>query len=161
MRLSTMLFGAATLVGVGVYVGKKLIENKDKKEDDDSVIMAESKETYGDKFHKASMYAVGAVKTSADKIAEGVKEIKSSDMVKRGEEAVEQAKEATGQIKKDIEDLKNMVVSINVSVENGEEQQDGDESAENQQASGEGTDVPINEEDFMEMGPSANIDDEI
>lgn len=152
MKLSTMLIGAATLVGVGVYVGKKLIETKENT--DESVVIAESKETYGDKFHKASMFAVGAVKTSADKIAEGIKEIKSADMVKKGEETIEQAKEATEQIKKDIEDLKNMVVSINVSVENSEDKKENDESSVDFETN-------ANEDDFMETGPSANIDDEV
>lgn len=112
MKFTTALFGAAALAGVGYLVSRRM---KEKKSAEETVVYAGEKETYGDKLHKASMFAVGAVKTSADKIAEGFRESSSEELIKKGEEAVEQAKEATEVIKKDIEELKNMVVSINIS----------------------------------------------
>lgn len=59
------------------------------------------------------MYAVGTIKTTADKISEGIKQVKSEDMVKKGEETVEHIKE-TGesfktQVKDTAENLKERV----------------------------------------------------
>jgi hypothetical protein len=42
------------------------------------------------------MFAVGAIKTGADKIVEGINDIRSQDMVKKGEKTVCDAKEAAG-----------------------------------------------------------------
>ncbi len=113
MKLSTILIGGTALIGLGMYLGRKLNENNSSNE---VKLYTEEKETYGDKFHKASMYAVGAVKTGAEKIAQSIKEIKSQDMVKKGEETVSQVKETSEQIKQDISDLKDMAVSINETV---------------------------------------------
>ena len=109
MKLTTILIGGAALVGIGIYLSKKY---GTKCEDDESVIYAEGKESYGEKLHKASLFAVGAIKTGADKIAEGIKDIRSQDMVKKGEETIVQAKDFAGDI---VEDLKDMAVSINGS----------------------------------------------
>ncbi|MCH5200224.1 MAG: YtxH domain-containing protein, partial [Oscillospiraceae bacterium] len=75
---------------------------------------------------RASMYAVGTIKTTADKISEGIKQVKNEDMVKKGEETVEQIKgttdgikekvvSTTNNIKEDIKEIKNLVTSINSS----------------------------------------------
>jgi len=117
MKLTTIMLGGAALVGLGVYLSRKFGVRGDEEE---SVIYAKEKETYGEKLHKASMFAVGAVRTGADKIVEGIKDIKNQDMVKKGEET-------TDQIKRDIDDLKDMVVSINIPHGNGDVGNDADE----------------------------------
>jgi len=129
MRLAMAAFGVATLVGVGYVIGKKVFEKKAEDEDfgdiddmdfeeqdeeEESIVYA--KQSYSDKLRKGAMFAVGAIKTGADKFGETIKEIQSKDMVKKGEETMEAVKE-TGEnikndIKKDIEDLKSMVSSI-------------------------------------------------
>jgi len=135
MKLTTILIGGAVLVGLGFYLSKKFGA---KTEEDDAVVYAKEKESYGKKIHKASMFAVGAIKTGADKIAEGIKDIRSQDMVKKGIET-------TDKIKHDIEDLKDMVVSINVSDKASAEMDDFDaelgESEEDFMA------IPIGDED--------------
>lgn len=134
MKTLTAILALAGVAGVGYYVYKKI---NDKKEDDNTTAYTEYKESYGDKVRRASMYAVGTIKTTADKISEGIKQVKSEDMVKKGEEAVEQMKETTGEIKEhvkettggikehvketaaglkeDIKGLKNLVTSINTT----------------------------------------------
>jgi|GEM_PF-1453973 len=109
MKLITIILGAATLVGIGVYLSRKFgVKN----EEDESVIYTEENETYGEKLHKASLFAVGAIRTGADKIAEGIKDIRNQDMVKKGGETLDKVKGTAGDI---VEDLKDMVVSINVA----------------------------------------------
>ncbi|MCL2019563.1 MAG: hypothetical protein FWG70_07370 [Oscillospiraceae bacterium] len=93
MKFTTILIGGALLVGLGVYLSKKF---NAKNTDEDAVVYAEEKETYGEKLHKASMFAVGAIKTSTDKIVEGFKDMKNQDMVKKGEITIDHAKEAAG-----------------------------------------------------------------
>jgi polyhydroxyalkanoate synthesis regulator phasin len=119
MKLTTILIGGAALVGLGVYLSKKFGA---KNEEDDAVIYAGEKETYGEKFHKASMFAVGAIKTGADKIVEGFKDIKNQDMVKKGEATIDSAKEAVG-------DLKDKVTSFGrekaAEIEDIAEERDG------------------------------------
>ena len=134
MKLAIAAFGVATLVGVGYIIGKKIVEKRREEEDDyldfediediDGIIDEDEpdvgvycKESYSDKIRKASMFAVGAIKTGADKLNETIQDIKTKDMVKKGESAMEAVKE-TGEnikndLKKDIEDLKSMVSSIN------------------------------------------------
>ncbi|MCL2694285.1 MAG: hypothetical protein FWE60_04180 [Oscillospiraceae bacterium] len=92
MKFTTILLGGAALVGLGVYLSRKFGAKHE--EDEAAVLYAGEKETYGEKLHKASLFAVGAVKTGADKIVEGIKDIRNQDMIKKGEETIESAKEA-------------------------------------------------------------------
>ena len=123
MKTFTALLTLAGVAGIGYYVYKKMNEKKD-----DATAYTEYKEkrSAGDRVRRASMYAVGTIRTTADKISEGIKQVKNGDMVKRGEETVEQIKdttdgikehviETTNGIKEDIKELKNLVTSINVS----------------------------------------------
>ncbi|MCL1789319.1 MAG: hypothetical protein FWG33_03095 [Oscillospiraceae bacterium] len=141
MKLAWAAFGIATLVGVGYIIGKKVIEKKNEEEDfydfdtsDDSEgvsgdsepdVYAKAKgKEYGDKIRKASLFAVGAIKTGADKFGETISDIKSKDMVKKGEQTFEAVKE-TGEnikndIKRDFEDFKGMVSSIEDEVKESE-----------------------------------------
>jgi len=123
-KIAGAAFGVAALVGVGYVIGKKIFEKKDNNADDiippeseeyneEPKVYASARERYEAKIRKASLFAVGAIKTSADKLGETIRDIKTKDMVKKGEETMEAVKEAGENIKKDIEDLKSMVSSIN------------------------------------------------
>lgn len=154
MRLGMIAFGAAALIGAGYVIGKKISENNRKTEEEDayrefgcdcdgeeceegefcegenserdgSRVYAKAKvKEYGEKARKASMFAVGAIKTSADKLGETIKDIKTNDMVKKGEQTFGAVKETGGNIKndikRDIEDLKDMVSSIEDDVKESE-----------------------------------------
>ena len=97
-----------------MLVGKKIREAKeDGREEGD--IYVEAKETVGEKVRKASMFAVGAARVGAEKVAEGIRDISEKDMVQSGQQAVSAAKEKLDLICQDLEELKNMVVSITVN----------------------------------------------
>lgn len=130
MKTITALLTLAGVAGIGYYVYKKMNE---KKEDAAAYTEYKEKRTPGERVRRASMYAVGTIKTTADKISEGIKQVKSEDMVKKGEETVEQLKdttdgikervvETTNNIKEDIKEIKNLVTSINVSPADGDSQ---------------------------------------
>jgi polyhydroxyalkanoate synthesis regulator phasin len=93
MKLTTILLGGAALVGLGIYLSRKFSA---KNNEDESFVYASEKESRGEKIRKASMFAVGAIKTGADKIAEGIKDIRNQDMVKKGEDTIDSAKETAG-----------------------------------------------------------------
>ena len=123
MKKITALLALASVAGAGYYVYKKMNE---KKTDTTAYTEYKEKRTAGDRVRRASMYAVGTIKTTADKISEGIRQVKSEDMVKKGEETVEQLKGTTGEIKEhviettngikeEIKEIKNLVTSINVS----------------------------------------------
>ena len=112
MKTLTALLTFAGVAGVGYYVYKKMNE---KKEDTTAYTEYKEKRSAGDRVRRASMYAVGTIKTTADKISEGIRQVKNEDMVKRGEETVEQIKDSTSGIKDGIKEIKNLVTSINVS----------------------------------------------
>ena len=152
-KLSTFV-GIAALAGVGFYVGKKLLEKnaaeKEQRErdfDESEVFVEEKHSTPKEKIQKASLFAVGAIKTGTEKFKEGIDEIINKDMVAKGEDTVAKtkefaketkdktvefakdakdktvsfAKDAGESLKGEIENLKNMVSSINVTAA---EQQD-------------------------------------
>ena len=115
MKLTTILIGGAALVGLGVYLSRKFSAKND---EDESFVYASEKETRGEKIRKASMYAVGAIKTSADKIAEGIKDIRSQDMVKKGEDTIDNAKEACSEFAgKAKEKVANIVKRTDIEVD--------------------------------------------
>ncbi len=144
------LVNIAILAGVGFYVGKKLIEkrNADEEEraqhvyeDDSDVFVEEKHSTPKEKLQRASMFAVGAIKTGTEKIKEGIDDIINNDMVSKGETAFAETKEkavetkdkavnfakSTGEnIKTGIDNIKNKVVKktdeVAESAEEGAEQ---------------------------------------
>jgi hypothetical protein len=122
MRFSTFLVGATVLTGLGFYIGNKI---REKDEYEDSVVFAEEKtkdkETYGKKVQKASLFAVGALKTGIDKVAEGLREIQKADMIGRGQETVESVKEKAENLKGEIENLKEKLSSIKFTAKNAAE----------------------------------------
>lgn len=129
MKKITALLTLAGVAGIGYYIYKKMNE---KKTDATAYTEYKEKRSAGDRVRRASMYAVGTIRTTADKISEGIKQVKSGDMVKKGEETVEQIKgasggikehviEATNGLKEEIKEIKNLVTSINVSPADGTE----------------------------------------
>jgi len=101
MKTLTAVLALASTVGVGYLVYKKLTE---KKEDTAAYTEYKEESRKGGKLHRASMYAVGTIKTTADKISEGIKQVKSEDMVKKGEETVEHIKETSESFKEQVKD---------------------------------------------------------
>lgn len=91
MKVLTALLALASTAGIGYLVYKKMNEKKDDVEVYSEYREKEEPHKNG-KVHRASMYAVGTIKTTADKISEGIKQVRSEDMVKKGEETVEQIK---------------------------------------------------------------------
>ena len=100
-KLSAII-GIAALAGVGFYVGKKLIEKRSAEEeeraqhvyeDDSDVFVEERHSTPKEKIQRASLFAVGAIKTGAEKFKEGIDDIINKDMVSKGEETVAKGKE--------------------------------------------------------------------
>lgn len=95
------LVGIAALAGLGFYVGKKVIDKRNAEEEeraqhvyeDDSELFVEEKHTSPkEKFQRASMFAVGAIKTGTEKFKEGIDDIINKDMVSKGQETFEQTK---------------------------------------------------------------------
>ena len=97
-KLSAFI-GLAAVAGIGFYVGKKVYEKKKNEEtahvyDTDSEIFVEEKHsTPKEKLQRASLFAVGALKTGTEKFKEGIDEIINQDMVSKGEETVAKTKE--------------------------------------------------------------------
>lgn len=105
MNKGLAFLGIAAAVGTGYIIGKKLIEKNPE-------AVAAVKETCSDKFHKASVYCAGAVKTGSQKLSESVNSIIEAGMEKGGS-IVDMAKNKGKDFKNEISSLKDMVVSIN------------------------------------------------
>ncbi len=101
MKTLTALLALAGTVSVGYLVYKRMTE---KKEDTSAYTEYKEEIQKGGKLHRASMYAVGTIKTTADKISEGIKQVKSEDMVKKGEETVELIKETGESFKEQVKE---------------------------------------------------------
>lgn len=161
------IVGLAALAGVGYYVGKKVFEKKKADKEnyiEPEVFVEERHSSPKEKFQKASLFAVGAIKTGTEKFKEGIDEIINNDMVSKGEETVNSAKETvletkdkavniakdTGSaIKGEIENLKNMVTSINTGAGEAE-----DEAIDPAEASEAAEEAPA-EEPAEEDAPAA------
>lgn len=134
------IVGLAALAGVGYYVGKKVFEKKQADKEnyiEPEVFVEERHSTPKEKLQKASLFAVGAIKTGTEKFKEGIDEIINTDMVTKGEDTVNTAKETVmdtkdkavnfakdkGEaLKGEIENLKNMVTSINTGAGEAEDE---------------------------------------
>ncbi len=162
------IIGLAALAGVGYYVGKKVFEKKKADKEnyiEPEVFVEERHSSPKEKFQKASLFAVGAIKTGTEKFKEGIDEIINNDMVSKGEETVNSAKETvletkdkavniakdTGSaIKGEIENLKNMVTSINTGAGEAE-----DEAIDPAEASEAAEEAQSAEEPAEEAAPAA------
>jgi len=167
------IVGLAALAGVGYYVGKKVFEKKKADKEnyiEPEVFVEERHSSPKEKFQKASLFAVGAIKTGTEKFKEGIDEIINNDMVSKGEETVNSAKETvletkdkavniakdTGSaIKGEIENLKNMVTSINTGAgETEDEAIDPAEASEAAEEAQSAEETPA-EEPAEEAAPAA------
>lgn len=106
-KLSAIV-SVAALAGIGYYVGKKLIEKRNAEEeeraqhvyeDDSDVFVEERHSSPKEKLQRASLFAVGAIKTGTDKFKEGIDDIINNDMVTLGEETVAKTKETAAETK--------------------------------------------------------------
>lgn len=113
MKALTALLALAGTAGVGYLVYKKVNEQKEVEEAFSEYKETQKEKKSGGKVHRASMYAVGTIKTTADKISEGIKQVRTEDMVKKGEETVEQMKNTTdnfkGKVKESTGNIKNSI----------------------------------------------------
>lgn len=103
MKALTAILALASTAGIGYLVYKKMNEKKE----NTSAYTEYKEETSNSKsgkIRRASMYAVGTIKTTADKISEGIKQVKSEDMVKKGEETIEQIKETGESFKEQVKE---------------------------------------------------------
>lgn len=124
----TALISIAALAGVGFYVAKKVIEKRNAEEEeraqhiyeDDSELFVEEKHsTPKEKLQKASLFAVGAIKTGTEKFKEGIDDIINNDMISKGEAAISETKEKAAETKdKAINFAKSTGENIKGSIEN-------------------------------------------
>ncbi len=169
-KLSTII-SVAALAGLGYYVGKKVFDKKKAEEadiaekiangeiDESQLFVEETHSSPKEKLQRASLFAVGAIKTGTEKFKEGIDEIINADMISKGETTMTEVKEfaadtkektaafvaekkeqtsafvsdakektvnfandAKENIKSEIDNLKNMVTSINTAPGEAEEE---------------------------------------
>lgn len=104
MNALTAILALAGTAGIGYLVYKKMNEKKENTSAYTEYMEETADSPRGGKIHRASMYAVGTIKTTADKISEGIKQVKSEDMVKKGEETIEQMKESGESFKEQVKE---------------------------------------------------------
>lgn len=109
MNKAMIFFGIAAAVGTGYILAKKYIDNNPE-------AVAAVKENCNDKLHKASVYCTGAVKTGSEKLTKSVNNIVNAGKEKSAELMKKAATTGTA-FKNEINNLKNMVVSINSGVD--------------------------------------------
>ena len=95
--------------GTGYILAKKYIDKNPE-------AVAAVKENCSDKLHKASAYCTGAVRTGSEKLTKSVNEIVSAGREKSAELMKKAATTGTA-FKNEINNLKDMVVSINSGVD--------------------------------------------
>ncbi len=103
-KLSTII-SVAALAGLGYYVGKKVFDKKKADEaeraekiangeiDESELFVEETHSSPKEKLQRASLFAVGAIKTGTEKFKEGIDEIINADMVSKGETTMTEVKE--------------------------------------------------------------------
>ncbi len=109
MNKAMIFFGIAAAVGTGYILAKKYIDNNPE-------AVAAVKENCSDKVHKASVYCAGAVKTGSEKLTKSVNNIVNAGKEKSAELMKKAATTGTA-FKNEINNLKDMVVSINSGVD--------------------------------------------
>lgn len=109
MNKAMIFFGIAAAVGTGYILAKKYIDKNPE-------AVAAVKENCSDKLHKASAYCTGAVRTGSEKLTKSVNEIVSAGREKSAELMKKAATTGTA-FKNEINNLKDMVVSINSGVD--------------------------------------------
>ena len=109
MNKAMIFFGIAAAVGTGYILAKKYIDKNPE-------AVAAVKENCSDKLHKASVYCTGAVRTGSEKLTKSVNEIVSAGREKSAE-LMKKASTTGTAFKNEINNLKDMVVSINSGVD--------------------------------------------
>lgn len=108
MKLKTMA-SLVLFTGLGIYIGKKVMQYKQSQPaNSQNQNCCCPQEEMGDKLRKASMFAVGTLKTGKDKLNEVIQEAVTQDMVQKGEDA-------TQQILNKVDELKSKVTNIGKS----------------------------------------------
>lgn len=109
MSKALAVLAVAAALGTGYVLGKRFIEKNPE-------AVAAVKENCSEKLHKASVYCAGAIKTGSERLSESVNAIVAAGKEKSGE-LVNKAKTTGASFKSEINNLKDMVVSINDDVD--------------------------------------------
>ncbi len=128
MSKLTALISIAALAGLGYYIGKRVIDKRNAEEeerashvyeDDSELFVEEHHSTPKEKIQKASLFAVGAIKTGTEKFKEGIDDIINNDMITKGEQTLEDTKTFAAE-KKDqaVEFAKNTAENVKGGIEN-------------------------------------------
>ena len=105
MSKALAFFAVAAALGTGYVLGKRFIEKNPE-------AVAAVKENCSEKLHKAYVYCAGAIKTGSEKLSDSLSAIVAAGKEKSGE-LVNKAKSTGASFKNEINNLKDMVVSIN------------------------------------------------
>ena len=109
MKKALIFLTAAAAIGTGYILAKKYIE---KNPETVSAVKANCSE----KLHKASVYCTGAVQTGSEKLTKSVNNLVAAGKEKTSEIIKKAATTGTA-FKNEINNLKDMVVSINRGVD--------------------------------------------
>lgn len=109
MKKALIFLTAAAAIGTGYILAKKYIEKNPE-------TIAAVKANCSEKLHKASVYCTGAVQTGSEKLTRSVNNLVAAGKEKTSEIIKKAATTGTA-FKNEINNLKDMVVSINSGVD--------------------------------------------
>lgn len=109
MKKALIFLTAAAAIGTGYILAKKYIEKNPE-------TVAAVKANCSEKLHKASVYCTGAVQTGSEKLTKSVNNLVAAGKEKTSEIIKKVATTGTA-FKNEINNLKDMVVSINSGVD--------------------------------------------
>ena len=109
MKKALIFLTAAAAIGTGYILAKKYIEKNPE-------TVAAVKANCSEKLHKASVYCTGAVQTGSEKLTRSVNNLVAAGKEKTSEIIRKAATTGTA-FKNEINNLKDMVVSINSGVD--------------------------------------------
>ena len=109
MKKALIFLTAAAAIGTGYILAKKYIEKNPE-------TVAAVKANCSEKLHKASVYCTGAVQTGSEKLTRSVNNLVAAGKEKTSEIIKKAATTGTA-FKNEINNLKDMVVSINSGVD--------------------------------------------
>ncbi|MBS7396829.1 MAG: hypothetical protein KIG32_00165 [Ruminiclostridium sp.] len=109
MKKALIFLTAAAAIGTGYILAKKYIEKNPE-------TVAAVKANCSEKLHKASVYCTGAVQTGSEKLTKSVNNLVAAGKEKTSEIIKKAATTGTA-FKNEINNLKDMVVSINSGVD--------------------------------------------
>ena len=109
MKKALIFLTAAAAIGTGYILAKKYIEKNPE-------TVAAVKANCSEKLHKASVYCTGAVQTGSEKLTKSVNNLVAAGKEKTSEIIKKVATTGTA-FTNEINNLKDMVVSINIGVD--------------------------------------------